>query len=106
MVSRSGEPIRTSSEDTPIQQWTGIHLSSLQRTPLRQRDLTSKDRSLYSHVEWRGGMDQPVDLGEGDAFIPRDKRTKLPPMQQTAYFLVMELMGNSAIDYGTQRTGI
>ena len=66
MVSRSRERLGTQSEHTPVRQWRAIHLSSLQTVPVRQRDPTSKDRSLHTHAKWFGRTDQPHDPGVGD----------------------------------------
>ena len=63
------------SEDTLIRQWRRIHLQSLQTVPLCQRDPAPKDRSLNTHAEWSGRLDQPNDPGEGDDNVPAS-RTK------------------------------
>ena len=56
------------------------------------------------------GKQQPYDrlriFGcEAYVFIPRDKRRSWHPMQQIAYFSMMEPMGTSTTVYGTLRTG-
>ena len=71
-------------------------------------DGSISDQSEVSQALWSGKEQPTIDSAYSDAKPMHSHRRKglnWHPMQRNAYFLVMEPMGNSDIDYGTRRIG-